>query len=152
MVCFIILRNSCLSVHKENGLKYPKLWCHIRTPRPFILLGLRENLWNLPNCIAWATVCRYNNSENGAVDRPTLLPLSCIQNKSVSVAWHVRGLYKNNARVEILGREWLCCFLTTDFTNHTWMFYLLFPTGCVKKWERKKEKVMCMNIKHDLNY
>lgn len=74
------------------------------------LCGPRENLWNLHNCTARAGVCRYNSSEDGAVDRPTLLPLSCIQNKNVSVAWHVPGLHKYNAWVKILGKEWLRSF------------------------------------------
>lgn len=117
------------------------------------LCGLRENLWNLHNCTPWARVCRYNNSENGAVDRPTLLPLICIQNKNVSVAWHVPGLHKYNAWVKILGREWLCLFLTTDFTNHTWMFYLVFPTEHVKRMRwRKKGKFVCMNIQFHVLY
>lgn len=35
------------------------------------------------------------------MDRPTLLPLGCIQNKNVSVACHIPGWQKYNARVKI---------------------------------------------------
>lgn len=105
------------------------------------LWGSGENLWNLHNCIAWATVCRYNNSEREDVDKPTLLLLSCIQNKIVSVAWHVPGLHKYIAWVKILGREWLCLFLTTDFTNHTCMFYSVSPAEHVNEWKREKKRL-----------
>lgn len=49
-------------------------------PDYLFLCGLRKsisygyNLWNLHNDMpCWAKACRYNNWENGAVDRPTLL-------------------------------------------------------------------------------
>lgn len=130
-------RENSLIYGQKNTLNFDATYALLDY---LFLYGLRENLWNLHNCTAWARVCRYNNSENGAVDRPTLLPLICIQNKNVSVAWHVPWLHKYNAWVKILGREWLCLFLTTDFTNHTRMFYLMFPTKHVKEWERKKRK------------
>ena len=125
-------------IHKQ----FPEVFCHIYTARLFIFVWsykkyqLCENLWNLHNCTpCWAKACRCN-SEDGAVDRPTLLALRCIQNKNVSVAWHVPGLQKFNVRVKILERSgcgfsfspfflWLFLFssLTTDFTNHSFSFF-----------------------------
>lgn len=57
-------------------------------PDYLFLCGLRKsisygyNLWNLHNYMpCWANVCRYNNWENGAVDRPTLLLLHVSQTR-----------------------------------------------------------------------
>lgn len=50
------------------------------------LCGLRKSfatiLWNFCNCMSyWSKACRYNNTENGTVDKPTLLLLHVSQTR-----------------------------------------------------------------------
>lgn len=56
------------------------------------------------------------------MDRPTLLPLGCIQNKNVSVACHIPGWQKYNARVKIFFKRSGYVFLfpcqVTSQTTH----------------------------------
>lgn len=113
----------------------------------FILPGLRENVWNLHNCRVWARVCRYRSRKNGAVDRPTLHPLGWIQNKKVSAAQHVPAPQKIMPGSRFLGREWLCFFLTADFTNRK-MNVLLSVSWCsCKRIREKNGKFVFANIK-----
>ena len=81
------------------------------------------------------------------MDRPTLLPLSCIQNKNVSVAWHVPGLHRHNARVRILGKEWLRLFFPSSDNRLYKPHADVLPSVSYRTRQRMRaKKIVCRRI------